>query len=163
MGEAAGQQAPAETSPRSAVSLRRYFLPVAAAAALLLAVALWPLLLQKDGTAGTGLVEVYFLDSTVRAAEPEVLEVPAGAGSFTLFLQVDLLPEELPLDVELLDVSGDLLYQGMQGTALVRDTFVVIHCRRSDFPDGDYTARVRSQASDGTGWTEYAFQGRSAS
>jgi hypothetical protein len=132
---------------------------MAAAAALILAVALWPLLLEKEsGTAGTGLVDVYFLDSTVRAAEPEVLEVPAGAGSFTLFLQVDLLPEELPLEVEVLDAGGALLYQGVQGTALVRDTFVVLNCERSDFPDGDYTARVRSQSADGAGWTEYRFQ-----
>jgi hypothetical protein len=104
-------------------------------------------------------VDVYFLDSTVRAAEPQVLEVPADAASFTLFLQVDALPEDLPLVVEVLDAAGNSLYRGIQDDSLVRDTFLVLNCRRSQFPDGDYVARVRSQAADDAAtWTEYPFQ-----
>lgn len=157
MGDAAGQQVP-RTSPQR-TSLRRYFMPLAAAAGLILAVALWPLLKQQSGdTAGTGLVDVYFLDSTVRAAEPQVLEVPDDAASFTLFLQVDALPEELPLQVEVLDAAGNSIYQGIQDDSLVRDTFLVLNCLRSQFPDGDYRARVRSQAATDTAWTEYPFR-----
>lgn len=116
---------------------------------------------DDDGAAGTGLVEVYFLDSTVRAAEMQVLHVSAEAMSFTLFLQVDALPEELPLEVEVLDPEGNSLYQGIQGESLVRDTFLVLHCLRSDFPDGRYMARVRSQADGDAMWMEYPFEVRS--
>lgn len=160
LGDPAGQQR-VRTSPWR-THLRRTFLPLAAAAGLILAVALWPFLQQQaGGTAGTGLVEVYFLDSTVRAAETEVLHVSAEAMSFTLFLQVDALPEELPLEVEVLDPEGNSLYQGIQGESLVRDTFLVLHCLRSDFPDGRYMARVRSQADGDAMWMEYPFEVRS--
>lgn len=160
LGDAAGQQV-ARTSPQR-TSLRRYFMPLAAAAGLILAVTLWPLLQQQDGgTAGTRLVDVYFLDSTVRAAEPQILQVPADVASFTLFLQVDALPEELPLEVEVLDAAGNSIYQGVQDDSLVRDTFLVLNCGRSDFPDGDYVARVRSKATADAVWTEYPFQVRS--
>jgi hypothetical protein len=160
LGDAAGQQV-VRTSPQR-TNLRRYFIPLAAAASLILAVALWPLLQQQDGgTAKTGFVEVYFLDSTARAAEPQVVDVAADAASFTLFLQVDALPEELPLEVEVLDAAGHSIYQGVQDDSLVRDTFLVLNCGRSDFPDGDYVARVRSKAAADAVWTEYPFQVRS--
>jgi len=160
LGDAAGQQGLRAVSQRT--NLRRFFIPLAAAASLILAVTLWPLLQQQDGgTARTGLVDVYFLDSTARAAESQVLQVPADAESFTLFLQVDALPEELPLVVEVLDTEDNSLYQGIQGNSLVRDTFLALNCRRSDFPDGDYVARVRSQADVDAAWTEFPFQVRS--
>ncbi|MCH7571187.1 MAG: hypothetical protein IH919_11580, partial [Deltaproteobacteria bacterium] len=54
----------------------------------------------------------------LHAAEPQVLQVHADVAAFTLFLQVDALPEELPLEVEVLDAAGNSIYQGVQDDSL---------------------------------------------
>jgi hypothetical protein len=117
---------------------------VAAAAAVLLAAFVPAWLRPAPVEIETGVVGVQFVYATQRAGgvRSEV-RVPADASWFHFNIEVDALSSDFPLSLEIIDADERVAYRldGIGEADLQGGSWLVI-CRRDEFPDGDYLARV---------------------
>jgi hypothetical protein len=164
-GESAASAGPGTTRVWAAgatrVGRRAWIGPVAGVAAgfvLALAV-LFPSRPSRVATA-TSLIEVHQIQATTRAAgSPASVRLPADAGSFHLLLEVEPDGGVLPVRLTIERADGRRIYEadGIARDDLFRERFLFVACRRSDYPDGDYVAKVVTPP-DGGRATEYPFR-----
>lgn len=166
-GEAAAGPALPERrlASRIARPTRRIW-PWASAALLLLALGVVPLWVRRPppGSA-TATPRLAFVNPTERAGgEPSEVEVEPGAPAIHLLFPVDLAPDAFPAVLEILGPDRRLLYRrdDIVASDLYRGAYLLVVCRRDEYPDGDYLARVRGSGRHSGLVIDYPFRIRSA-
>jgi hypothetical protein len=135
--------------------------PWALAAASLLLVVSVPLWFRPAAVeVATGVIGVQHVPPTQRAGSgPTVVHVPVDAAWFPIDIEVDVISSDFPLTLEIVDAERTTVYEltGIDGATLL-DGRWLITCRREEFPDGDYLARVRRSGEPAELLGEYPFR-----
>ena len=151
----------AATIGPTSVGRRAWIGPLAGVAAgfLLAALVLLPLRPSRVETT-TALIGVHQVQAATRdGGSPAEVRLPADAGSFHLLLEIDGAGDDFPVRLTIERSDGRAIYaaDGVRKEDLFRERFLFVACRRREYPDGDYVAKVVT-ARDGGRATEYPFR-----
>ena len=123
------------------------YLPWAAAAAIFIATGVSLFVLRAPpGGLPSGVVRSHFIESGARAGIDTEVPVPRSVTGFQLVLRVDGGPDQLPLQLEVLDDEGLVVIRERGISHVFRDAYLFFHASRDDFPDGRYVIQVAPES-----------------